>query len=388
MIRALLASVVLALSTSCGILNFATDFRSPFILGEGEGEPEPPDACGGACENTSTVCDGDSGTCVKCLESGDCPGLFDFCDENECKAPEQPCFQDGDCFASGLDFCVNDLCVQCRNDADCGDPTPICGADGFCFGDVVVTGCTSINDCTSGQFCSEDGNCQLETVGCPAGGDADAVEGGNPLLLPIEFNEGAVYFVPEGGISATLVVLHDILGDNSRWNGVPLCQLLEAGHVVVNMQNTSADAAAHALEFLFNRYSTAHQNAALVAASSATEVVTQIEAQVNLSEHLPKRFILLSVGDYTGQPADVNSALLAMGSPPTLFMTVAGDNQCGQDCVAAQGEFDVAANSDWEFGVYPGTGHGCDLLTTNLDANDASAPSQQRAQDFLAATFR
>ncbi|MDP2342254.1 MAG: hypothetical protein Q8O67_14955 [Deltaproteobacteria bacterium] len=392
MIRALSVVVVGVGLSACGILNGVTggEFRSP-LAGIFNDDELVPTGCDEDCEAEGLVCDDDSGDCEDCVVDEDCPDT-DLCEDNECEALLVGCDGAASCEAP-TPFCVDSFCRQCLSNGECDDPTPICNAEGFCEAPVIGPGCTFTTDCSAGQTCGTGGQCITEFVGCPATPN-DAVSG-NPLQIDgVNVGPGSTYFVPAGGIIATLVLLHDILGGNDRWNGAPLCDLVDAGYVVVNLQDTSVEATVAALEFLNGRYSTAHEHAALAAASSATEVPALLVDAVNDPEALPKRYILLSVGDYTGTPAALDSSLDAR---PVLFQTVAGDDQCGAasliDCVSAQDTF-KSTNSSWQFGVYPASGHGCDLLTNNFTAADQDTDgtpdgpsSQDRAQQFLLDTF-
>ena len=122
--------------------------------------------CVGGCENDRD-CPGDlfcaadlgaHGTCVECLQDGDC-------------AADQVCYGHACTFA-------------CSSDADCAEPLPVCdphtGAcvtclakddcplGHLCQGGVCVPGCESTRDCPEGQECQA-GQCQGQCV--PSGSE-------------------------------------------------------------------------------------------------------------------------------------------------------------------------------------------------------------------------
>lgn len=89
--------------------------------------------------------------------------------------PDYPkCNTDDDCSSSeqgqkeGKLYCVNGLCQQCREDADCGDPGLECNA-GVC--EEIPGYCTSTDDCPGNQKC-RDNRCGpecLDDSDCEAG---------------------------------------------------------------------------------------------------------------------------------------------------------------------------------------------------------------------------
>jgi peptidoglycan-associated lipoprotein len=81
--------------------------------------------------------------------------------------PEYPkCDNDDDCASSekgkeeGKLFCVNGLCQQCAEDADCGDASLECNA-GVC--EQIPGYCTSVDDCPGNQKCRNN-RCGAECV--------------------------------------------------------------------------------------------------------------------------------------------------------------------------------------------------------------------------------
>ena len=83
-------------------------------------------------------------------------------------SPDYPnCDTDDECKAG--EFCVNNLCQQCRNDADC--PTGQSCNAGAC--ETVAGYCTSNADCDSGEEC-QDNRCVAvaQSTGSGSGGDS------------------------------------------------------------------------------------------------------------------------------------------------------------------------------------------------------------------------
>ena len=81
-----------------------------------------------------------------------------------CKPDYPKCDKDEHCNESekgkneGKLYCVNGMCQQCRQDADCGDPTMTCAA-GVC--EQTQGYCTTTADCGQGEKC-EANRCQPE----------------------------------------------------------------------------------------------------------------------------------------------------------------------------------------------------------------------------------
>lgn len=72
-------------------------------------------------------------------------------------------------------FCVNGLCQQCKEDADCGDPSLECNA-GVC--DMIPGYCAAQDDCPGNQKC-RDNRCGPECVADDECGEGGKCEGGN-----------------------------------------------------------------------------------------------------------------------------------------------------------------------------------------------------------------
>lgn len=72
-------------------------------------------------------------------------------------------------------FCVNGLCQQCKEDADCGDPSLECNA-GVC--DTIPGYCASVDDCPGNQKC-RDNRCGPECLEDGDCGDGMRCEGGS-----------------------------------------------------------------------------------------------------------------------------------------------------------------------------------------------------------------
>ncbi len=90
---------------------------------------------GGVCENFN---------CIDCRVAQDCPA--NSCNGGPCLCVENTCVGcevDADCGEGN--FCIENGCRDCRDDADCGEGT-VCG-DGFCV------------ECREDAECGEDGRC-------------------------------------------------------------------------------------------------------------------------------------------------------------------------------------------------------------------------------------
>lgn len=95
--------------------------------------------------------------------------------------PKYPkCNDDDDCRkseegqAEGKLYCVNGLCQQCAEDADCGDPSLECNA-GVC--DQIPGYCVSADDCPGNQKC-RDNRCGPECMDDSECGEGQKCEGG------------------------------------------------------------------------------------------------------------------------------------------------------------------------------------------------------------------
>ncbi len=111
------------------------------------------------------VCDVASGTCVTCLDDGQCmdPALPQ-CDPatDSCVG----CLEDGHCTNPALPFCspAQKTCVECVGDAQC-DPGSVC------TGSQCVPGCTATQDCPQSQTCdTASGQCVECTQDAHCGG--------------------------------------------------------------------------------------------------------------------------------------------------------------------------------------------------------------------------
>lgn len=81
-------------------------------------------------------------------------------------SPEYPaCEDDSHCEIKG-EFCLNNQCTQCREDANCKGSCQACSTTGKC--ETIVGCCKSNNDCPSGRICR--GN--ICDPGCVDGGCA------------------------------------------------------------------------------------------------------------------------------------------------------------------------------------------------------------------------
>lgn len=98
-----------------------------------------------------------------------------------CKPSYPKCKTDDHCQSSkeaqeeGKLYCVNGLCQQCSEDADCGDASLECNA-GVC--DKIPGYCASVSDCPGNQKC-RDGRCGPECAADDECGDGQKCEGGN-----------------------------------------------------------------------------------------------------------------------------------------------------------------------------------------------------------------
>lgn len=114
------------------------------------------------CGDDTPVCDEDNDTCVECLTDDNCTG-GDFCVENICVE----CRGNDDCFdfdpCNGIETCVDGGCVA---------GTPPCG-DELCedLGDGAFRcyGCDNDTDCDDGLFCTGVETCDNGT--CSSSGD-------------------------------------------------------------------------------------------------------------------------------------------------------------------------------------------------------------------------
>ncbi len=69
-------------------------------------------------------------------------------------SPDYPaCEDDSHCQEKG-EFCLNNQCAQCREDANCKGTCQQCAPSGQC--EKIVGCCGSNNDCPSGQVCRKD----------------------------------------------------------------------------------------------------------------------------------------------------------------------------------------------------------------------------------------
>lgn len=96
-----------------------------------------------------------------------------------CKPNYPKCKTDKHCATDkgqvdGKLFCVNGLCQQCKEDADCGDASLECNA-GVC--DMVPGYCASVDDCPGNQKC-RDNRCGAECVADGECGENSKCDGG------------------------------------------------------------------------------------------------------------------------------------------------------------------------------------------------------------------
>jgi hypothetical protein len=88
---------------------------------DADAQSAPPMPCAKPSDCTTTtarICDEEAGVCVQCMSSSDCNG----------NAPH----------------CVNNLCIACETNADCGDASMVCN--------TYIPRCANL--CTSGGTCS------------------------------------------------------------------------------------------------------------------------------------------------------------------------------------------------------------------------------------------
>lgn len=138
----------------------------------------------GDCVGETPACNGDH-SCVQCIDDSTCSGETPICDvpNNACVQ----CIDGGDC-SGGTPVCtVDNMCVQCADSDDCSGDTPACSDDNTCVqctdnstcsGDTSVcnvdntcVGCVDSNDC-SGEtpVCAVDNSC----VQCTDSSDCSA----------------------------------------------------------------------------------------------------------------------------------------------------------------------------------------------------------------------
>lgn len=124
----------------------------------------PDDVCGGTC---TPECDGHTpicldGLCVQCVEDADCPNASDTCD------PMTHVCQ-GLC-SGGTPYELNGSCVECLEDSHCAGTDNLC-VDNACSlsdpcGNACVApypGCAVINGVPSCVPCTEDAHCAPAT---------------------------------------------------------------------------------------------------------------------------------------------------------------------------------------------------------------------------------
>jgi hypothetical protein len=140
------------------------------------------------------ICDTNTGACVGCRSSMDCPTASPVCDSTTMRCAQ--CQADNNCTGT-TPHCdpATSTCVACVTNADCTNPAaPICrsafGATGAMgpMGRSCQAGCTSRAQCTDGgaTVCDSNGNC----VQCV---DNSTCSGVNPVCdtMAIPFGRGA-----------------------------------------------------------------------------------------------------------------------------------------------------------------------------------------------------
>jgi len=119
---------------------------------------------------TTGVCS-DSGLCVECIESSDCPNLGDTCEPNNtCKANHcENMFEDTNMGETGVD--CGGPCPACPNGQGCNDASDCQTL--FCSTSKVCSNCTDPDSCGVGFYCSQlDNECKpKEGNGSPCAAD-------------------------------------------------------------------------------------------------------------------------------------------------------------------------------------------------------------------------
>lgn len=92
--------------------------------------------------------------CVACLSTANCGGPDQVCNTREGKCVPR-CTADTDCSERARPVCsaVEELCVECRTDADCAGPKPRC-AGSSCVACLVDADCGETD-----PYCRSDGQC-------------------------------------------------------------------------------------------------------------------------------------------------------------------------------------------------------------------------------------
>lgn len=153
----------------------------------GDDDTDPGESCANDSDCDGGKCNS-SGYCVDCLTNADC-GSGQTCSRDQtCSGGKPPCTSDAEC-TNGTRCKISSnpkICVQCLEDSDCArsrlrgssakvcrdnvctNPTGSCSSNSDC-GSLVCsngtcTGCTSNNQCASGQTCN------TSTGSCGSGG--------------------------------------------------------------------------------------------------------------------------------------------------------------------------------------------------------------------------
>jgi hypothetical protein len=179
-----------------------TDAPTGDLDGLDDTDPGPcqsNEACAG-----QGVCDLETGACVPCLTSDDCPGDQDLCIAKQC-VPQTPCVSDKQCASQDM-VCDLDqgVCVMCLADVDCVDekvckaktcvaPPPKCASSKECADGLICdklagycVECVGDDDCDPLQHC-------LETVCVPDVCQAGAVACANPSTRKVCSDNGSVW---------------------------------------------------------------------------------------------------------------------------------------------------------------------------------------------------
>ncbi len=128
------------------------------------------DGCGGSCGDCGGwgVCTPE-GACKECLAHADCEdgSVFSGPDATWCSVDGACVECEGDAQCDGAEpFCFEQECVECLNNADCGDGL-LCNADGACVECVVDAQCGEAEPICFNHACVEcedDGDCEAGFV--------------------------------------------------------------------------------------------------------------------------------------------------------------------------------------------------------------------------------
>ena len=128
--------------------------------------PPPPSGCttNSDCSGSTPYCNTSNGTCVACLQNGNCPPNAPLCVNNTCTnqvPPPGTCNTNSDC-SGATPYCVNHKCVECNVTTDCPFIPP---SKFYACINNTCSACTNISQCyeagNTGWVCTTQGICQI-----------------------------------------------------------------------------------------------------------------------------------------------------------------------------------------------------------------------------------